>query len=245
MPQVHPNPLPPPSHSNVEPSLACIERDIGLKTFFARQNDGNAPSKLRAKSNWCPPLPPRAFGIQVNSFLTKVRGLFTKWRGKQNLTPHQQQLLSSIQENQSVIIAQADKNLGPVGIDVEDYIKLGLEHLLNILTYKILTEAQAARDIQELQEEIYSWTICHRCSLSDNVVNFIRKHLNDAADNPLGYFYLLIKLHRTPISGRPVCSNCGSLPHALGHWVDKTLQPIVQDQALYFKNSAELKSEME
>jgi hypothetical protein len=159
--------------------------------------------------------------------------------------PHQQQLLASIQENQSVIIAQADKNLGPVGIDIKDYIKLGLEHLLDTSTYEMLTKTQAARDIHELREEIYLWTIRHRCSLSDNVVNFIRKHLNNTADDPLRYFYLLIKLHKTPISGRPVCSDCGSLPHALGQWVDETLQPIVQDQALYCKNSAELKSEME
>jgi hypothetical protein len=153
--------------------------------------------------------------------------------------------LSSIQENQFVIIAQADKNLGPVGIDVGDYIKLGLEHLPDTLTYKILMEAQAMRDIQELGEKIYSRTICHCRSLSDNVVTYIRIHLQDAADDPLGYFYLPIKLHKMPISGRPVCSDCGSLPHALGQWVDETLQPIVQDQALYFENSAELKSEME
>jgi hypothetical protein len=109
----------------------------------------------------------------------------------------------------------------------------------------MLTENQAARDIHELREEIYSWTIRHHHSLSDDVVNFIRKHLNNTANDPLGYFYLLIKLHKTPISGRPVCLDCGSLPHALGQWVDETLQLIVQDQALYFKNSAELKSEME
>jgi hypothetical protein len=146
----------------------------------------------------------------------KVRGLIAKWQGKPNLTPHQQQLLASIQENQSVIIVQADKNLRPVEIDVNDYIKLGLGHLLDTSTYKMLTETQAARDIHELQEEIYSWTIHHRHSLSDDVVNFIGKHLNNTADDPLGYFYLLIKLHNTPISGRPVCSDCGSLPHALG-----------------------------
>jgi hypothetical protein len=38
-------------------------------------------------------------------------------------------------------MAQADKNLGPVGIDIEEYIKLGLEHLLDTSTYKVLTEA--------------------------------------------------------------------------------------------------------
>ena len=61
----------------------------------------------------------------------------------------------------------------------------------------------------------------------------------------LGYFYLLIKLHKQPITGRPVCSDCGSLPHALGRYVDGELQPIVRDQALYFKNSVELKTELE
>ncbi len=92
--------IPTPRHSSsrseVEPSLAWIEHDIGLKTFFAGQDDGSTPSKLRAKSNSCPPLPPRTIDVRVNSFLMKVHGLITKRQGKQNLTPHQQQLLASI-----------------------------------------------------------------------------------------------------------------------------------------------------
>jgi hypothetical protein len=63
--------------------------------------------------------------------------------------------------------------------------------------------------------------------------------------DPLGYFYLLIKLHKQLITGQPVCSDCGSLPHGLGRYVDGELQPIVRDQALYFKNSVELKTELE
>ena len=57
--------------------------------------------------------------------------------------PHQRQLLASLQENESVIIANTNKNLGPVGIDVEHYIKLGLDHLLDPSTYELLTESQA------------------------------------------------------------------------------------------------------
>ncbi len=45
----------------------------------------------------------------------------------------------SIQQNESVIIANADKNLGPAGIDTEDYIKMGLDHLLDPSTYTLLT----------------------------------------------------------------------------------------------------------
>jgi hypothetical protein len=69
--------------------------------------------------------------------------------------------------------------------------------------------------------------------------------MGKASKDPLGYFYLLIKLQKLPIIGHLVCSDCGSLPHALGKYVDVTLQPIVKDQALYFKNLAELRSDLE
>ena len=58
---------------------------------------------------------------------------------------------------------------------------------------------------------------------------------------PFGYFYLLYKLHKTPIKTRPVSSDCASLPHALGEWVDEMLQPLVKAQATYFKDSFCLK----
>ena len=48
----------------------------------------------------------------------------------------------------------------------------------------------------------------------------------------------------TATSTRPVCSDCGSLSHALGQWVDEILQHIVQAQHTYFKNSFELKQEL-
>ena len=218
---------------------------MGLKTLFAGHHDSGEIPALRAKSSWRPPLPPRRIDTRITSFIKQVRGLFHKKQGTQNLTPHQRQLLASIQENKSVIIASADKNLGPVGVDTEDYIKMGLDHLLDPLTYTLLTKEQAAEDIDKLREDIFSWTISHCQSLLDDAVNFIRKHLEDSAKDPLGYFYLLIKLHKQPISGRPVCSDSGSLPHALGRWVDETSQPIVKDQVLYLKNSAALQEELE
>ncbi len=173
-----------------------------------------------------------------------MHNLFHKRQGTHNLTPHQQQLLELIQENKSVIIASADKNLGPVGINTEDYIRLGLDHLLDPSAYTLLTKEQAAEDIDKLQAGIYLWTICHCWSFSDDTVNFIRKHLEGSARDPFGYFYLLIKLHKQPVSGHPISTDCGCLPHALGHWVDKMLQPIVKDQALYLKNSNALKEEL-
>jgi hypothetical protein len=234
-----------PSKSDVVPSLDRFECNIDLKTFFTGHSNDEEIPKPRAKSAWRPPLPPMSVNILVNSFLKNLKRLFCWRQGKQNLTPHQQQLLASLQANKSIIIANADKNLGPVGIEVERYIKLGLDHLLDLLTYELLAEDQAEDNVITLKAAIHAWTVRHHCSLSNDTINFIKEHLDKATKDPLGHFYLLIKLHKLPISGRPVCSDCGSLPLALGCWVDATLQPIVQDQALYFKNSAELKTNLE
>ena len=178
-----------PSAMDVMPSIDRIKRDIGLKTFFAGRDQEKDIPELRAKSTWRPPLTARPVDYCINNFLQELRSLF-HWRaGKHNLTPHQRQLLASLQENESVIIANADKNLGPVGINVEHYIKLGLDHLLDPSTYELLTEEQANHDIEVLWRDIHAWTVQHCSSLPDDTVNFIRSHLDKTKEDPFGYFY--------------------------------------------------------
>jgi hypothetical protein len=239
--------IPTPSHSpaaeEIAPWLDRIKRDIGLKTYFAGRDEGEN-LKLRAKSIWRPPLPPRDIDLWVNSFIKQLSGEFFWRREKKNLTPRQRQLLITVRKNTSTLIDSTDKNLGPVGIEADLYIKLGLEHLLDLLTYKLLSEQQAHQDAINLESQIYNWTVHNRQALSDDEANFIQKHL-EANKDPHGYFYLLIKLHKEKILGRPVCFDCGSLPHALGRWVDAQLQPIIKDQALYFKNSFTLKADLD
>jgi hypothetical protein len=78
----------------------------------------------------------------------------------------------------------------------------------------------------------------------DDARKFIHRKLSETINDPFSYFYLTIKLHKTPISTRPICSDCASLPHALGQWVDEQLQPIVKGQSTYFKNSFDLKKDL-
>ena len=54
-------------------------------------------------------------------------------------------------------------------------------------------------------------------------VKYIRKMLTKSISDPFGYFYLHYKLHNTTIKTRPVYSDCASLPHAIGDWVDGML----------------------
>ena len=133
-----------------------------------------------------------------------------------------------MRDNHNVIIAHADKGLGPVGVETSKYIRWALkDHLLNERTYTIVPEEQALKNAGKLYDDIQAWVSNHWTELLDDARKFIHRKLSETINAPFGYFYLTIKLHKTPISTRPVCSDCASLPHALGQWVDKQLQPSI------------------
>ncbi len=77
-------------------------------------------------------------------------------------------------------------NLGPMGIDVEHYIKLGLDHLLDSSTYELLTEDQADQDIHDLGLAIHAWSVCHCRLLPGDTVHFIQEQMGKASKDPLG-----------------------------------------------------------
>jgi hypothetical protein len=86
------------------------------------------------------------------------------------------------------------------------------------------------------------YSICESLNLDRRT--YIRKQILKATLVPFGYLYLTIKIHKTPIFMRPVCSNLTSLPQSLGQWVDLVLQPVVTSQPTYFKDSFTLRCEL-
>ena len=227
-------------------TLLRFEQDFSLKVFFAGDTDDASTSNtLRIKSNWRPPPPSRVIETKVHRFNKAISSSFVTQPPIPNLTTLQESILNTIKQNSEITIAPADKNLGPVGINTKQYIEWGMKHLLDTSTYKTIPEEQAMRDVKTLSKDIFSWTLRHRKALTDDVVRYIRHHLDLSSKDPFGYFYLTVKLHKTPVSTRPVCSDCASVPHALGKWLDYQLQPIVKDQATYFKDSFALKQELD
>ena len=86
-----------------------------------------------------------------------------------------------------MIIAHVDKNLSPVGVDAEQYIRWGLqEHLLDPTMYQLILEEDAKIAANELYTTIYQWTGRH--SLSDNLTqdrrNYIRQKICEASSDP-------------------------------------------------------------
>ena len=103
-----------------------------------------------------------------------------------------------------IIFALADKNLGSVAVTFKQYIKDSLVHLMDSSTCEI-----SCASISE------KWILKHAIDLPQDVRHFLRSKLDETQADPFGSFYLLYKIHRTPVNIRHVCSDCASATHTL------------------------------
>ena len=94
---------------------------------------------------------PNNIASQVGNFEWAFTRHFCPRNGKSNMTKFQATILQFIRENENVIIAHADKNLGPVGVDTSQYIHWALdEHLLDATTYQQVSEDDALQCTSDL-----------------------------------------------------------------------------------------------
>jgi len=122
------------NQDDADEAIKRFDRDFYLKVFFTndyKDSDDEEPiEKLQLNSVWKPDQPPHKISQCIGEFEGAIERNFRPQCGKSNLTKFQANILQQIRSNQDINIAHADKNLGPVGIDTEQYIRWVLdEHL--------------------------------------------------------------------------------------------------------------------
>jgi len=210
------------------------------------------PSKLYVKSKWWPDSVPPKISQRLNDFFEGLSDVFKAKPGRPNLLPHQRQLLKDLRNDKNLIIANTDKGLGPCAIELHRYIDFGLNHLQDASSYRIISTDEAKRKTRALKAAIEEWVCAFEAqppyragTITDMEANYIRT-LKDKSweSDPYNYFYLLFKVHKSPLSTRAICSACGGLAHGLGQYVDEKLQPMAKSQSSYFRDTFELKEKL-
>jgi len=128
------------NQDDVDEAIKRFDRDFYLNVFFADSDDDSDDKgpieKLQGNSVWKPDQPPHKITQHIGEFEGATKRNFRPQGGKSNLTNFQANILQRIRSNQDIIIAHADKNLGPVGVDTKQYIRWALnEHLSDATTY--------------------------------------------------------------------------------------------------------------
>ena len=127
------------------------------------------------------------------------------------------QTLSKFLYTNSLILKVADKNLGWVLMDKEWYIHEVNKHLSDEKTYKLtyVTPEVVKESLKSLLNKLSTWKLKELDWLTHGDCTFPE-------------FYILPKVHKTPITTRPVVPNINSPCTRTSKFIDKKLKPMLK-----------------
>ena len=151
---------------------------------------------------------------------------------KQNLTKGGIQSLHNLKERDDIIITKADKGGAVVIINVDDYLKEAKRQLGNTEFYHKLDQ-----DLTETHAHIVNETI-RKFAKEKLLKEHVAKVLT--IDEPkTAKFYLLPKVHKKEVPGRPITNAIGAPTSTIAEFLDFQLQPIVERLKSYVKDTTD------
>jgi len=153
----------------------------------------------------------------------------TTKRTLSNLTSPQQKILKLLKSDKTLTIELSDKNLGPVIMDTSTYVSMVLKEHLLTPDYLQISQLEAKHRMESLTQTLKNLLKNHQEILSKPEILYFERSLQLPLRLPV--FYGLPKVHKTPITLRPVVSSCGSLLSIFSTWLDykmKDLLPMVK-----------------
>ena len=250
---------PKPSKRSIKNLSDRFERQVRRIAYFRGReetDDGNYNPSLYIPSDWDPP---RA-NDEIEDALAAFRHRFTACHARymrpslSNVTPTQGKLLETMQNNDEMIIIEADKNLGATIMSRENYIRQGIEeHLRNDRVYKRLTKTQVKNEQKRLQYLQAAFKGRHRpfrpnenpatSSSTGELTEADYIYLNRAygVEDRLARFRMTLKVHKKPNPKmRPIVCCAGTRMNHISKWLDFQLQRLKPFVPTYIKDSHDL-----
>jgi hypothetical protein len=141
------------------------------------------------------------------------------------------------------VIVEADKNMGVTIWEREAFIKQVLEeHLSNSNVYENITHR-----IQETQFDvdyrIRRFIEKNSRYLDEQSLTFFKRSLN-VYKNKVAVFRATAKVHKNPVTLRPVVAKCGTAIESISKWLDCELQKLRKEIPWCIKDSDSFREEV-
>ena len=154
---------------------------------------------------------------------------------------------SALAKSADIAISASDKNLGPVIQTAAKYAAECLRHLASA-TYKRVSRTEAhralalfTRNVKSLLEFVpMRWPVCGLgLSPEHNTHKFITR-TQTMSTFLFPVFYILWKLHKDPVVGRPIIPSVNFITTALSKYLDSRLRPVVNRLSTVVNDSLSL-----
>ena len=231
--------LKPPTAAEFDLQIKDFCRGVRLQALFADQpQDANFNPRLYVPTGWNPPrqdpeLEDKLFHLR-ETLQRNISECKPYW--KDNLTRQDRTELKDLKSNQAVRVLPTDKNLGPALMSTDWVKNETLRHLYDELSYSKVTleDWYVCRDnVIKRREQLMS-TYCQ--FIVPNVARFLRSH--DHFANP-AKFYVIPKIHKTPMVGRPIAASHSYITRPISIFVDELVKPAIRMPTV-LRDSSEL-----
>lgn len=232
-------------------------RRLRIKQYFNNSDNIQNDSNLRVtfkNTEWQPPRASAPVELYLNTvkekFVNRLASMKQRntFPNKRFYTPNPPWLtktLTGIKENKEIIVTEADKNMGTVVIKTSEYIKHALGQLNNQNIY-ISCETEpdfeaiwfSLKEILAAHDSLHFTYYNKEKKLTDTAKYLLQ--LENRKELALGSFYLLMKVHKTPVAGRPIVSSINTITYFASKYIDRELQPIYKSIPSFLKSSQEL-----
>lgn len=211
-------------------------RRVRLREYFYNdetvESDFSETPAFKKKSSWCPKKNREmVLEAYVRELENKILSSDLDTRVNRNLTREEQRAFSNLRRYNDIIIKEADKGSGVVIMDREIYIAEGKRQLSDAKVYKKLPRdpTMEMRDLvnkklEQLHDKGY---------INDETLDYLLVDSNTKA----GRYYLLPKIHKKRVPGRPVISGCGTPTEKISQFVEAHLKPLVPKVKSYIKDT--------
>jgi hypothetical protein len=239
-------------NSNINQTMLKMARSIRT-LYYLKQHNANHNSDYEKQiyvqnRQWHPPPAPLQVEEKLSTFekllKAKQEELQRKYRNKNlaNLTPLQQKVFNQLRQNQNIIIKPTDKNLGPAVMDLNTYVSQVLkEHLLTD-TYKKLSPTETKDSLENIRNILKDMITSNKDKLSTAEFIYFQRSFKERFRLPL--FYGLPKVHKTPMTLRPVVSCVKSLMSVFSNWLDYRMKQLLPFVKSYIRNSFDVIQEL-
>lgn len=228
--------------------ILAFFRRLRLKEHFSRKDSSNdhtdePPPPLhnleehklyRPKSTW-EPAPGKCGALEsyIDAVESDIEKLLTNQKiVPDNLTKEERSALQRLKNRDDIVIKKADKGSTVVVLDKQAYLAEANRQLTDDRFYKKLdsdpTEEFSAL-ITNTLDKMYE---------NDEIGVNVYETLRPTNCGP-GQFYLLPKIHKEGMPGRPIVSAIGHPTEKISEFIDLHLRPHVEDLPSYLKDTTD------
>ena len=221
--------------AQLKADLEAYSRRMRLRWHFRNNEDEYVPDKdsnFKTKSTWQPPKDDPVLENYLLLLEKEVMSVSPEGKNFSNLSSSEQLSLKQLKCDRNIVIKEADKGSGVVVWDRGDYISEANRQLVDMQVYEeveVDPTVDLGKNINSRLEQLRE---------EDPGLEEVTDYLT-VKDSKLSRFYLLPKIHKglSNVKGRPVISNCGTIPEHVSEYLDHHLNPLVSQSRSYVKDT--------